>query len=50
MNTEILNVRVPKEIVNWLDSLTKIGIYNSRAEAIREYIREYIEENKVKNE
>jgi len=46
MKTEILNVRIPKEIIRWLDSLTKIGIYNSRAEAIRDYIRGYIQENK----
>ncbi|MEK6946656.1 MAG: ribbon-helix-helix domain-containing protein [Nanoarchaeota archaeon] len=39
---EILNVRLPSEIVQWLDSLVEKGIYNSRSEAIREFCREHI--------
>ena len=42
MEIEILNVRLPKEITMWLDSLVKRGIYKSRSEAIREFGREYI--------
>jgi Arc/MetJ-type ribon-helix-helix transcriptional regulator len=46
MEIEILNVRLPKEITDWLDSLVKRGVYKSRSEAIREFSREYI--SKVK--
>ena len=46
MEIKILNVRVPKEIVEWLDLIVQRGIYKSRSEAIRDYIREYIKENK----
>ena len=44
MEIEILNVRLPKDITEWLDSLVKKGIYKSRSEAIREFSREYIKE------
>jgi len=43
MEIEILNVRLPKEITTWIDTLVKKGIYKSRSEAIREFSREYIE-------
>lgn len=46
MEIEALNIRLPKEIVSWLDSLVKRGIYKSRAEAVRDFSRQYIEENK----
>jgi Arc/MetJ-type ribon-helix-helix transcriptional regulator len=49
MQIEILNVRLPKEIVEWLDSLVKRGIYKSRSEAIREFSREYIKEERGNN-
>jgi Arc/MetJ-type ribon-helix-helix transcriptional regulator len=42
MKIEVLNVRLPSEIIKWLDSLVEIGIYKSRSEAIREFSREYI--------
>jgi Arc/MetJ-type ribon-helix-helix transcriptional regulator len=38
----ILNVRLPDEIIVWLDSLVKKNIYSNRSEAIREFIREYL--------
>lgn len=41
---EVLNVRIPKQIVEWLDSLVAGGLYKSRAEAIREFSREYVRE------
>jgi len=51
MKIEILNVRIPSEIVEWLDSLVERGIYNSRAEAIRDFCRDYIKEKEgVSNE
>ena len=37
-----LNVRLPSELVVWLDSLVKKGFYKSRSEAIRDQLREYI--------
>ena len=42
MKLSIVNVRLPKEIVQWLDSLVERGIYNSRAEAVREFTRDYL--------
>ena len=36
----VLNVRLPDEVIKWIDSLVKSGIYNSRSEALREFIRE----------
>jgi len=46
MKTEIINVRIPSEITEWIDSLVKRGIYKSRSEAIRDFSREYVEENR----
>ena len=45
---EVLNVRLPSEIVKWLDSLVEKGIYKSRSEAIREFCREYVNEVEAK--
>ncbi|MBI2133936.1 ribbon-helix-helix protein, CopG family [Candidatus Woesearchaeota archaeon] len=39
-----LNVRLPSEVVSWLDYLVKKGTYKSRSEAIRDQIREYLRE------
>lgn len=41
---KVLNVRLPDETINWIDSLVKEGIYNSRSEAIRDFIREHVKE------
>ena len=46
MEIEILNVRLPKEITDWLDSLVAKSLYKSRSEAIREFSREYIAKHK----
>jgi Arc/MetJ-type ribon-helix-helix transcriptional regulator len=40
----VLNVRLPKDVIEWIDSLVKQGIYNSRSEAIRNFIRESLKE------
>lgn len=40
----VLNVRLPNDVITWLDSLVKQGIYNSRSEAIRGFIREHLRE------
>ena len=49
MDIEILNVRIPSEIIKWLDSLVEKGVYKSRSEAIREFCREYITDVKYKS-
>jgi metal-responsive CopG/Arc/MetJ family transcriptional regulator len=43
---EAINIRLPEEIVNWLDSLVKQKLYRNRSEAIREFAREYILKNR----
>jgi Arc/MetJ-type ribon-helix-helix transcriptional regulator len=43
---QVLNVRLPQEIVEWLDQLVEKGIYSNRSEALREFIREYINEKR----
>ncbi len=42
----ILNVRLPDEIIEWVDSLVKANIYGSRSEAVRDFIREYVRSNR----
>lgn len=39
-----LKVKIPEEVLNDLDLLVKIGMYPNRNEAIREAIRENLEE------
>jgi len=41
----MLNIRLPDEIINWLDSLVEKGIYNSRSEAVRDFIRDFVLEH-----
>jgi Arc/MetJ-type ribon-helix-helix transcriptional regulator len=45
-DVEILNVRLPEEIVKWLDSLVQANIYGSRSEAVRDFIRDYVRKNR----
>jgi Arc/MetJ-type ribon-helix-helix transcriptional regulator len=40
--TEMLNIRLPDKIIRWLDSLVEQGIYSSRSEAIRDFLREFV--------
>jgi len=42
--TEVLNVRIPDELILELDSLVKKRIFKSRSEAIREFAREYVQQ------
>ena len=42
----VINVRLTRELASNLDLLIKKKIFSSRAEAIREFCREYIHENK----
>ena len=39
---EVVNVRLPEEVIRMLDSLVEKHIFNSRSEAIREFAREYV--------
>ena len=41
--TEIVNVRVPKELITEIDLLVKKRVFKSRSEAIREFAREYVQ-------
>jgi len=43
-NTEVLNIRLPDELILELDSLVKKKAFKSRSEAIREFTREYVQE------
>jgi Arc/MetJ-type ribon-helix-helix transcriptional regulator len=43
---DLVNVRLPSEIIHWLDKLVSKGIYNSRSEAIRHFIRAYVLEKR----
>jgi metal-responsive CopG/Arc/MetJ family transcriptional regulator len=42
----VLNIRLPEEIISWLDLLVDKNIYNSRSEAVREFSREYLIKNR----
>lgn len=46
ITTETLTVRIPSEIVKLLDALVEKKLFNSRSEAIREFCREYVIENR----
>jgi metal-responsive CopG/Arc/MetJ family transcriptional regulator len=41
--TEILNIRLPEELILELDQLVKKRIFKSRSEAVREFAREYVQ-------
>ncbi len=41
----VLNVRLPRDVIDWIDSLVKEGIFNSRSEAIRSFVREHLTDN-----
>jgi Arc/MetJ-type ribon-helix-helix transcriptional regulator len=43
---EIINIRLPEEIVKWLDTLVEKKLYRNRSEAIREFARDYILKNR----
>ncbi len=48
MKTEVINVRVPKELLKRLEPLLEEKTFSSRSEAIREFLREYVQEQKLK--
>ena len=43
---EVINIRLPKEIVKQLDSLIDGNLYNTRSEIIRQFLREYVQEQR----
>ncbi len=43
---QILNVRLTPEIIEWIDSLVEKRIYPSRSEAVRDFIRDYLRQNR----
>ncbi len=40
--TETVNVRLPKEVAQILDTLVKRQLFSNRSEAIREFCRDYL--------
>ncbi|HIH38736.1 ribbon-helix-helix protein, CopG family [Candidatus Woesearchaeota archaeon] len=44
---KVVNVRLPDQIISWLDSLVKEGVFDSRSEAIRNFVREYVKTNRT---
>ena len=45
--TEILNIRLPDELILELDLLVKKKIFKSRSEAVREFARQYVQEQNL---
>jgi metal-responsive CopG/Arc/MetJ family transcriptional regulator len=41
--TEVLNIRLPDDLILELDSLVEKKAFKSRSEAIREFAREYVQ-------
>lgn len=46
--TEIVNVRVSKDLLKKLDPLLKEKSFSSRSEAIRHFLREHVNECKIR--
>jgi len=46
---DIINVRLPKGLISILDSLVEKNLFSSRSEAIREFSREYVLEQRIQN-
>lgn len=42
--TQVLNIRLPDELILELDNLVKKKVFKSRSEAIREFARIYVQE------
>ena len=43
MKIDVLNIRMSRQMVSWLDSMVEGGLYKSRNEAVREFIRDFVE-------
>ena len=44
--TEIINVRIPKEIVKKIEVIIQKNLFTSRSELIRQFLREYVSKKK----
>lgn len=42
----VMNVRLPKEVIEWIDSLVEAGIYGSRSEVVRDFVRDYVRDRR----
>lgn len=42
--SEVINVRLPEELILGLDKLVEKRLFKSRSEAIREFARQYVQE------
>lgn len=49
-DVEIVNIRLPTELILFLDQLIEKGFYKTRSEAIREFVREYIQKKEHKRD
>ena len=47
---EVINVRLSSELIKVIDSLIEKGIFSSRSEVIRELCRNYVLEERFKDE
>jgi len=46
VEVEVLNVRLPEEIITWCDDTVKQKVYRTKSEMIREILRDYVLEQK----
>jgi len=46
MGSQVVPIRLDRELLEFIDMLVKLGIFNSRSEALRELIKAGIEEFK----
>lgn len=46
----VVNIRLPKKVVSWIDSLVDKKAYNSRSDLIRNFLREYVLEQREKKQ
>ncbi|MFA5797005.1 MAG: ribbon-helix-helix domain-containing protein [Candidatus Woesearchaeota archaeon] len=49
-NIEIINIRLSSELLKKVDELIREGSYSSRSEVIRELCRNYVLEERYKDE
>jgi len=45
--SQVLNIRLPEELILELDNLVEKRIFKSRSEAIREFARQYVQEQQL---
>lgn len=45
---DVVQVRIPREMINRIDDLVRRGIYPNRSEAIRDAVRRFLNSKTVK--